>query len=224
MATDCSLMNEAKRLGAAVNGHPENLPAVMPRLLELLEAAPTPRCRAEVVRALGHAWTEEACLAVLPYADDEDDEVRLEVARTAPGGLDSEAAEERVAKTLIQLSRDDVDDIRDWATFGLGSILEIDTPAVRQALADRLDDEKFDTACEALVGLAERGDERAFDRTMELLQAESVPRLAVDAARALADQRLLGALRSLELWWDVDPPLLQMAIEACEGVAKGTLT
>ncbi len=223
MAIDRTLINEAKRLGVAVNGHPEDVPAALPRLLELLQVAPTARSRAEVIRALGHAWTEEACLAVLACAGDEDDEVRLQVARAAPGGVDSEEAEVRVAETLMELSMDDVDEIRDWATFGLGSILAIDTAAVRQALAERLDDDHFDTACEALVGLAERRDERAFDRTLELLQAESVPRLAVDAARALSDPRLLSPLRSLEGWWDIDPLLLQMAIEACAGLQDGTI-
>jgi HEAT repeat protein len=116
---------------------------------------------------------------------------------------------------LIELSKDPVDEVRDWATFGLGSILGIDSTQIRDALADRLDDTHFDTSCEALVGLATRKDPRAFERTLELLQSEAVPRLAVDAAQALGDPRLLPALRDLKGWWDVDTDLLDKAIARC---------
>ncbi|MGH9126965.1 MAG: HEAT repeat domain-containing protein [Acidimicrobiales bacterium] len=120
----------------------------------------------------------------------------------------------------IQLSRDPGREIRDWATFGLGSILDLDSPAVRQALVDRLADEDIDTSCEALVGLAERHDERAFQITVELLTSKSVPRLAVAAARALADHRLLRALEALRGWWDVDVELLDHAIGACSLITR----
>lgn len=139
-----------------------------------------------------------------------------EVARAALGGLDSADAQAAVAAALIRLSEDAVAETRDWATFGLGSILVLDTPEVRRALAAGLDDTDFDTCCEALVGLAERKDPRAFSRTLELLQSDSFPRLAVDAARALADPRLLEALRDLERWWDVDTDVLRLAINECQ--------
>lgn len=62
---------------------------------------------------------------------------------------------------LIALSTDTDDDVRDWATFGLGSQLDVDTPAIREALAARLDDAHSNTREEGLYGLAARGDERA---------------------------------------------------------------
>lgn len=207
---------EAERLGDLVNGKPENVAAALPQLLELLRGATDPAILVAAIRALGHAWDEQACLAVLPFATHPDPDVRLEVARAAPGGLDSDDAQTAVAAALIQLSEDVATEIRDWATFGLGSILDIDSTEIRSALAARLNDADFDTRCEALVGLAERKDERVFPATLKLLRAESVPRLAVDAARALADPRLLGPLRELEPWWDVDPDLLRLAINECQ--------
>jgi len=207
---------EAESLGALVNGQPENVATALPRLLELLHQANDPGVLVAVIRALGHAWDERACVATLTHATHPDPDVRLEVARAAPGGLDSDNAQAVVAGALIRLSEDEVAEIRDWATFGLGSILDLDTPEIRSALGARLDDTDFDTRCEALVGLAERRDGRAFRRTVELLRSDAVPRLAVDAARALADPRLLEALRDLESWWDVDADLLRLAIDECQ--------
>lgn len=62
---------------------------------------------------------------------------------------------------LIAWSRDEDAAVRDWATFTLGTQLDVDSRDVRQALRDRLDDANFDTRCEAFVGLARRLDERA---------------------------------------------------------------
>ncbi|MGI9119845.1 MAG: hypothetical protein ACR2G7_06975 [Acidimicrobiales bacterium] len=208
---------EANRLGAEASVQPENVPAVLFRLLEMLHAQSAPTVLDAVINALGCAWDEHASLAVLPFADHHDDHVRLAVARVAPSGVESDAAQEAIAAALIPLSGDAVEDVRDWATFGLGSILDIDSQAVRTALAARLDDAHFDTSCEALVGLAKRKDARAFERTLALLQEGSVPRLAVASARALGDSRLVPYLQELQRWWDVDPSLLAAAIEASEG-------
>ena len=139
---------------ALFNGHPENVAGTLTRLVEMLDESRDPIVIASVIQALGHAWNEEACLSVLRFARHPDEQVRLEVARSAPGGLETDAAAEAVAHVLIELAKDPVDEVRDWATFGLGSILDIDSTQIRDALADRLDDTHVDTSCEALVGLA----------------------------------------------------------------------
>jgi len=58
---------------------------------------------------------------------------------------------------LIQLSCDSDDDIRDWATFGLGMLIDTDTDSIRAALFARLTDDHPDTRAEAIAGLARRG-------------------------------------------------------------------
>jgi HEAT repeat protein len=75
--------------------------------------------------------------------------------------------DDRAVQALIELSRDEDSDVRDWATFGLGAQIDRDTPAVREALAARLGDPDEDTHEEALVGLGLRGDPRAIPPLLE---------------------------------------------------------
>src|SRR5262249_16743405 len=50
--------------------------------------------------------------------------------------------------------------VRDWATFGLGQLIERDTPKLRAALLVRLEDPDEKTRIEAVRGLARRGGRR----------------------------------------------------------------
>lgn len=63
-------------------------------------------------------------------------------------------------KTLIELSNDKNSDIRNWATFGLGTQIENDNEHIRNALWNRINDSDFETKLEAIVGLANRMDKR----------------------------------------------------------------
>ena len=115
---------------------------------------------------------------------------------------------------LISLC-DDVDaHVRDWATCALGSQCELDTPAIRDALSQRLKDPDDDARGEALVGLAQRNDERVIAALKKELSSESVGKLAIEAAEAIASKELHSYLIALREWWDVDPELLERAIAA----------
>ena len=96
--------------------------------------------------------------------------------------------------------------VRDHACFVLAQQWrEIDTPALHEALAARLDDLDRDTRCEALVGLAFRHDDRARPRVRAALTRASgdVNRLELIAAGALGDPSLHPlVLRHLEGWDD----------------------
>ena len=76
----------------------------------------------------------------------------------------------------------DDDEIRDLATFGLGTQLNDDSAEIRDALAARLTDEHVDTRHEALIGLARRRDPRGLKATLDLLERPDVWRLSIDAA------------------------------------------
>jgi HEAT repeat protein len=106
---------------------------------------------------------------------------------------------EQSIETLIVLSRDRDEDVRDWATFGLGILCDVDTDLVRAALFDRVTDEHFDARSEALIGLARRGDDRAIDPVLAALRAEVVGELAVEAPGLVGREDFVPALRDLKI-------------------------
>ena len=168
-----------------------------------------------LVRALEMIWLPDAASAVMTWAASPLPDVREAVARALSATAADPPGGETI-DTLIALTRDPDQDVRDWATFSLGSQLEVDSQFIRDALADRLTDPHFDCMHEGLVGLARRRDARALMPTYRALKAESVGKLAVEAALHLGDPTLLPVLRALRSWWDIDPELLDRAIERCD--------
>jgi len=132
-------------------------------------------------------------------------------------------------QTLIELSSDEDDEVRNWATFGLGiltfakspDIIFVDSPAIRDALAARLSDAFAEARMEALVGLARRKDQRAFDPLLEELTEDDVDEMAIEAAEELGDPRLLSALQELKHRWPEsrsrEEEWLDKAIASCTG-------
>lgn len=92
--------------------------------------------------------------------------------------------------TLIRLTNDESVMVRDWATFSIGSMIDADTPAIRNALADRLSDSDSDTRCEALMGLAIRKDKRVLLPLRKELMKSTVYELVIDAAEEYGDKSL----------------------------------
>jgi HEAT repeat protein len=161
-----------------------------------------------VLRSIGNALGEIAHPAsvglMIPFARHPD-----AVVRGAVVGALLTHREPAAVDTLLELSRDADDDVRDWATFGLGTQLGptdpenrteesfVDTPALRDALAARLDDPHLDTRCEAVVGLAMRRDPRALSvLKQEIAKGPEAP-LYLEAARWLAAPELCEGLRKL---------------------------
>ena len=64
----------------------------------------------------------------------------------------------KVVAALAKLSRDSDRDVRNWATFTLGSQFESRSPTLCTALQKRVTDPDPEIRGEALVGLARRGD------------------------------------------------------------------
>ena len=115
---------------------------------------------------------------------------------------------------LVALSRDEDEEVRSWATFGLASQCEVDTDAVRQALVDRFDEEDVEVRGEALVGLARRGDPRVIEPLATELRGETVGVLAVEAASLMPSRRFVDALEALAKV-EPDDALLTEALERC---------
>jgi len=106
-------------------------------------------------------------------------------------GVSSETA----VDTLIHFSKDRSSHIRNWATFGLGTQIDSDTPVIREALWDRVTDKSVDAKFEAITGLAQRKDERIIEVIHKELNKESYPGLLFEAIVNLADKQFLPTLK-----------------------------
>ncbi|WP_426732601.1 HEAT repeat domain-containing protein [Myxococcus faecalis] len=163
-------------------------------LVDLLRREREPEVLLSAGVALSHLVEPRALASLVALAGHPSAEARYGAAH----GLAVLDAPEAV-EVLIRLSADEDRDVRDWATFGLGTLMEArDTPELRDALVARLGDEDPEIAGEALVGLATRKDARAVEPVRAALKGETVMVYALEAAAALGDPSfhpLLLALR-----------------------------
>ncbi|MEV0760996.1 HEAT repeat domain-containing protein [Nocardia sp. NPDC050435] len=178
---------------------------------------PDPRVVASAIGGFGHHYDPRGLPAVLPHAESPDRGIRFAAAVALATIAGEPPAPEAVA-ALVRLSTDTEDMVRDWAVFGLGTQLDVDTPAVRDALAARLTDADPETAAEAAMGLARRGDPRAVPALHTML-ARDPNTLTLEAATVLGSPQFLPALRALrddagaaETWYLTT---LDDAIAAC---------
>ena len=151
------------QLGMPVRSFPAESAAV---LEAMAESEADPEVLAAVAHGFGHLGQEYGVDTLLRLAGHPEARVREAVAISL-AGRDADAA----LAALIALSRDDASEVRDWATFALGSLQPHDTPELRDALAERMGDEDPQTRLEAVHGLAIRGDLRAVEPALELLAA-----------------------------------------------------
>jgi len=196
------------QLGVPERSFPEECLRTLLRMLEMEQDAVALRA---ILIALSHHDEIEAIDAALRFRNHVDDDLRHGVVVVLMGHN-----EPRAIEGLIELTRDSDVRVRDWATFGLGSQTDADTPELRAALLDRLSDEDGTTREEAMVGLAARKDPRVLPILRdELVHEDGVGTLAVEAAGLIAEPSLLPLLLPLREWWDVEPETLEDAIQAC---------
>ena len=94
--------------------------------------------------------------------------------------------------TLIKLSRDKASDIRNWATFGIGSQTEADNIEIRDALWERVTDIDKNTRDEAIAGLAIRKDRRVKEiLKKELDVADTFSSLTLEAIEHFNDKEFI---------------------------------
>ena len=120
---------------------------------------------AEIVSVLARARVPGVAGELARLAEHRSVAVRLVVAQ---GLVELEDTAGESVAALVALSRDRVDEVRSWATFGLASDGLAGREDVRAALAARLDDRSEEVRVEAVRGLAARGDVRAIDTAFEL--------------------------------------------------------
>ncbi len=122
-----------------------------------------------------------------------------------------------VAEILLSLMTDSDGDVRDWATFAIGTQSEIDTPEVRDALRARLSDQHDETRAEAMAGLAKRGDRSVLPSLIEAFTPDADGELSywdrqLEAAAYLADPALYPLLADID---GDGSELLNTARDAC---------
>jgi HEAT repeat protein len=205
-------------LGAQVDGNPTHTEQAIALLAGMIPNAEDPHLEWSIADALRLSSDVRAVEPLVALAGSSSASTR----RTVAMGLGAAMVDQLPAagvETLIRLSADPNPTVRDWATFGLAELDE-NSPEVRSALWARVADPHYNTRCEALAGLAARGDEAVADRVRAELGANHVGRLVVRAAADLGDPSLLQPLLALRDWWDVDPPLLERAIRASGGESR----
>jgi hypothetical protein len=86
------------------------------------------------------------------------------VVRALPGGLETKDAIERVADVLIRLSSDRSGEVRDWATFGLGTLAVLDTTHPDAVRREERDDCVYITASKSGGTIETRSHDAYFFR------------------------------------------------------------
>ncbi|MBA4150883.1 MAG: HEAT repeat domain-containing protein [Verrucomicrobia bacterium] len=122
---------------------------------------------ASLIYALGHTPHPPSCECLLQFQNHPSEDLRHALAYALPQYEENSAA----IAALILLSGDADDEVRDWATFGLGSQIELDTVEIRDALGARLKDIDKETRYEAMVGLARRGDPAVIPAFLQAIES-----------------------------------------------------
>ena len=198
---------------------------LLPSLLAQVEAAaesPDDDVRWSAAVSLGRKEDERVLPLLFRFLSDPDPDVRYQAVSSLPLLTGDELpVSHPVVGALLRALEDPSPFVRDWAAFGLGVQLDVDTPAIRDALARHLLETEADTAGESAVGLARRKDARVFEVLVERLGDFEVGNLYVEAAGELGDPRLLPLLHRLKAggWQDDEPRpgVLDDAIAHCSG-------
>jgi len=132
------------------------------------------------VYALGHIGNPLAVPLVIEHRFHSSADVRQAVAYA----LSCFAQEPRAVDTLLALTGDADDDVRDWATFGLGVLGDLDSEKIRDALYQRITDSNRDVREESLVGLAKRQDRGALPALIAELNKPEISIRITEAAES----------------------------------------
>lgn len=167
--------------------------------------------------ALGHRCDPSAIPHIVELSNSPSATIRYGVVSALLGQDCKEAID-----VMITLSSDTDRDVRNWAMFGLGSQIELDTIDIREALFVGTSDSDSEIREEALVWLAERDDERVIDLLLnEWRNSDDLGILSLEAAERAANTRLYAELllfqEAIDFHGDMQfSSQLQRAIDACQ--------
>ncbi len=140
---------------------------------------------ASAIAALGHLDNPLAIPLITEHRAHPSAEIRFHVACA----LGSFPNDPRTTSTQLVLTDDTDEDVRDWATFGLGVLGDLDSIEIRDALFQRLGDPNEDVREEAMVGLGKRRDHRVLPALKAALRRASVSDRVIEAAYEMLNMR-----------------------------------
>jgi HEAT repeat protein len=135
------------------------------------------------IAALGHLYNPVGIPLIIRHQSHPDSNIRFSVA-CALGHYPNDP---RSAPALLGLMRDVDEEVRDWATFGLGVQGDLDSVEIRDALFERLSDSNQDVREEAMSGLGKRRDQRVLGPLVAALAESAVSTPVIEAACGLLE-------------------------------------
>jgi HEAT repeat protein len=167
------------QLGKTVEHRSNNFPEESYSVVARLVGRETEfRPLASAIAALGHLDNPAAVPLIAESHSHPSAEVRFNVACA----LGSFPDEPLGVEILLLLMQDTDEDVRDWATFGLGVLGNSDSAEIREALARCLNDSYEDVREEAMVGLGKRKDQRVLPALLLALEQPNITDRVIEAA------------------------------------------
>ena len=145
---------------------------------DLIQREKEIRPLSSAIAALGHLDNAGAVPIIARFRSHPSPEVRFSVA-CALGSFPNAPLS---IETLLVLITDGDEDVRDWATFGLGSLSDADSDEVREGLLRNLEDPHKDVREEAMAGLGKRRDRRVLSSLLRALGQSDVSNCVIEAA------------------------------------------
>lgn len=133
------------------------------------------------ISALGHLESIAAVPLIAAFRTHPSADIRLSVACS----LGSFPNDDLSVENLLLLMEDSDEEVRDWATFGLGVQGDQDSPAIRDALYRNLSDASEDVREEAMVGLGKRKDQRVLSSLFSAVDGPEIKARVAEAASLL---------------------------------------
>lgn len=135
--------------------------------------------------------TKNQVLKIIKFKNSKNNDIRCSLV-SAISGVDNPKAIE----TLIELSEDNYSSIRNWATFGIGTLCEQNNDRILKALWNRVKDKHQETKLEAIVGLANRKQVTVKEQIIEELKSGEYGTLLFEAIETLNDKEFIPYLEN----------------------------
>jgi hypothetical protein len=164
-------------------------------LFEMLKKEENPKIIYAILVAIGHnneRLTKSHITQIEKFKYSRSSDVRFGLVRAL-----SSCKHKYADDILIFLTHDKHADVRDWATFSIGSLSESNDPKLIAALWERVNDRDEDTRYEAFTGLAMRKQVEIKKNIMKELETGQYGSQLFEAIAELGDTNFLPQLQTL---------------------------